>query len=158
MQNQSCFGGRLIVAPLVHLLLIPSTPMHLKLINNPLCYLTDHIIIREVQLKSCHTLIKKCSFNFFEQCMMKQHTLPSFQPLTTPSTRPYQFLSSASVQSLLLGCCSRAEGVRKRSVAGPGHFSFPLTSIRVRDEKPPLFHLSDRNRSLSRTSVFLDDG
>ena len=42
--------------------------MHLKLINNPLCYLTDHIIIREVQLKSCHTLIKKCSFNFFEQC------------------------------------------------------------------------------------------
>ena len=46
-----------------------STPMHLKLINNPLCYLTDHIIIREVQLKSCHTLIKKCSFNFFEQCM-----------------------------------------------------------------------------------------
>ena len=68
MQNQSCFGGRLIVAPLVHLLLIPSTPMHLKLINNPLCYLTDHIIIREVQLKSCHTLIKKCSFNFFEQC------------------------------------------------------------------------------------------
>ena len=69
MQNQSCFGGRLIVAPLVHLLLIPSTPMHLKLINNPLCYLTDHIIIREVQLKSCHTLIKKCSFNFFEQCI-----------------------------------------------------------------------------------------
>ena len=68
MQNQSCFGGRLIVAPLVHLLLIPSTPMHLKLINNPLCYLTDQIIIREVQLKSCHTLIKKCSFNFFEQC------------------------------------------------------------------------------------------
>ena len=43
--------------------------MHLKLINNPLCYLTDHIIIREVQLKSCHTLIKKCSFNFFEQCI-----------------------------------------------------------------------------------------
>ena len=71
MQNQSCFGGRLIVAPLVHLLLIPSTPMHLKLINNPLCYLTDQIIIREVQLKSCHTLIKKCSFNFFEQCMNK---------------------------------------------------------------------------------------
>ena len=69
MQNQSCFGGRLIVAPLVHLLLIPSTPMHLKLINNPLCYLTDQIIIREVQLKSCHTLIKKCSFNFFEQCI-----------------------------------------------------------------------------------------
>ena len=69
MQNQSCFGGRLIVAPLVHLLLIPSTPMHLKLINNPLCYLTDYIIIREVQLKSCHTLIKKCSFNFFEQCI-----------------------------------------------------------------------------------------
>ena len=68
MQNQSCFGGRLIVAPLVHLLLIPSTPMHLKLINNPLCYSTDQIIIREVQLKSCHTLIKKCSFNFFEQC------------------------------------------------------------------------------------------
>ena len=68
MQNQSCFGGRLIVAPLVHLLLIPSTPMHLKLINNPLYYLTDHIIIRELQLKSCHTLIKKCSFNFFEQC------------------------------------------------------------------------------------------
>ena len=68
MQNQSCFGGRLIVAPLVHLLLIPSTPMQLKLINNPLCYLTDEIIIREVQLKSCHTLIKKCSFNFFEQC------------------------------------------------------------------------------------------
>ena len=69
MQNQSCFGGRLIVAPLVHLLLIPSTPMHLKLINNPLCYLTDQIIIRKVQLKSCHTLIKKCSFNFFEQCI-----------------------------------------------------------------------------------------
>ena len=69
MQNQSCFGGRLIVAPLVHLLLISSTPMHLKLINNPLCYLTDQIIIREVQLKSCHTLIKKCSFNFFEQCI-----------------------------------------------------------------------------------------
>ena len=69
MQNQSCFGGRLIVAPLVHLLLIPSTPMHLKLINNPLCYLTDQIIIREVKLKSCHTLIKKCSFNFFEQCI-----------------------------------------------------------------------------------------
>ena len=69
MQNQSCFGGRLIVAPLVHLLLIPSTPMQLKLINNPLCYLTDQIIIREVQLKSCHTLIKKCSFNFFEQCI-----------------------------------------------------------------------------------------
>ena len=69
MQNQSCFGGRLIVAPLVHLLLIPSTPMHLKLINKTLCYLTDHIIIREVQLKSCHTLIKKCSFNFFEQCI-----------------------------------------------------------------------------------------
>ena len=68
MQNQSCFGGRLIVVPLVHLLLIPSTPMQLKLINNPLCYLTDQIIIREVQLKSCHTLIKKCSFNFFEQC------------------------------------------------------------------------------------------
>ena len=43
--------------------------MHLKLINNPLCYLTDQIIIREVQLKSCHTLIKKCSFNFFEQCI-----------------------------------------------------------------------------------------
>ena len=36
-----------------------------------LCYLTDHIIIREVQLKSCHTLIKKCSFNFFEQCISK---------------------------------------------------------------------------------------
>ena len=71
MQNQSCFGGRLIVAPLVHRLLIPSTPMHLKLINNPLCYLTDQIIIREVQLKSCHTLIKKCSFNFFEQCIYK---------------------------------------------------------------------------------------
>ena len=70
MQNQSCFGGRLIVAPLVHLLLIPSKPMQLKLINNPLCYLTDQIIIREVQLKSCHTLIKKCSFNFFEQCSM----------------------------------------------------------------------------------------
>ena len=52
MQNQSCFGGRLIVAPLVHLLLIPSTPMQLKLINNPLCYLTDQIIIRDVQLKS----------------------------------------------------------------------------------------------------------
>ena len=68
MQNQSCFGGRLIVAPLVHLLLIPSTPMHLKLINNPFCYLTDQIIIRELQLKSCHTLIKKCCFNFFEQC------------------------------------------------------------------------------------------
>ena len=62
-------GGRLIVAPLVHLLLIPSTPMQLKLINNPLCYLTDQIIIRKVQLKSCHTLIKKCSFNFFEQCI-----------------------------------------------------------------------------------------
>ena len=72
MQNQSCFGGRLIVAPLVHLLLIPSTPMHLKLINNPLCYLTDQIIIREVQLKSCHTLKKKCSFNFFEQCISIQ--------------------------------------------------------------------------------------
>ena len=28
------------------------------------------IIIREVQLKSCHTLIKKCSFNFFEQCII----------------------------------------------------------------------------------------
>ena len=69
MQNQSCFGGCLIVAPLVHLLLIPSTPMQLKLINNPLCYLTDQIIIRKVQLNSCHTLIKKCSFNFFEQCI-----------------------------------------------------------------------------------------
>ena len=77
MQNQSCFGGRLIVAPLVHLLWIPSTPMHLKLINNPLCYLTDHIIIREVQLKSCHTLIKKCSFNFFEQCIYQGVLLQS---------------------------------------------------------------------------------
>ena len=86
MQNQSCFGGRLIVAPLVHLLLIPSTPMHLKLINNPLCYSTDQIIIREVQLKSCHTLIKKCSFNFFEQCRRHQCTL--------------QFLRSSEIQAL----------------------------------------------------------
>ena len=60
MQNHSYFGGRLIVAPLVHLLLIPSTPMQLKLINHPLCYLTDQIIIKKVQLNSCHTLIKKC--------------------------------------------------------------------------------------------------
>ena len=59
MQNQSCFSGRLIVAPLVHLLLIASRPMQRKLINNPLCYLTDHKMIREVQLHLCHTLIKK---------------------------------------------------------------------------------------------------
>ena len=95
MQNQSCFGGRLIVAPLVHLLLIPSTPMHLKLINNPLCYLTDQIIIREVQLKSCHTLIKKCSFNFFEQCIFSASTgrvrvLPAWRDTYGASTRLHQ--------------------------------------------------------------------
>ncbi len=41
----SCFGGRLIVAHLVHLLLISLTPKLLKLINDPLCYLTDQINI-----------------------------------------------------------------------------------------------------------------
>ena len=50
MQNQSCFGGCLIVASLVHLLLIPSTPMQLKLINNSLCYLTDQIIISAIEV------------------------------------------------------------------------------------------------------------
>ena len=91
MQNQSCFGGRLIVAPLVHLLLIPSTPMQLKLINNPLCYLTDHIIVREVQLKSCHTLIKKCSFNFFEQCINQNESVDS---IIQPSVHIALFLDT----------------------------------------------------------------
>ena len=97
MQNQSCFGGRLIVAPLVHLLLIPSTPMHLKLINNPLCYLTDHIIIREVQLKSCHTLIKKCSFNFFEQCTLYTYVI-ILSCLLTASSCFFFWTSSSSIR------------------------------------------------------------
>ncbi len=46
--NHSCFGGRLIVAHLVHLLLISLTPKQLKLINNPLCYLTEQINIPRV--------------------------------------------------------------------------------------------------------------
>ena len=55
MQNQSCFGGFLIVATLVPMLLIPSTPTQLELINDNFCYLTYQIIIRQVQLTSCHT-------------------------------------------------------------------------------------------------------
>ena len=48
--NHSCFGGCLIVAPLLHLLLISLTPKQLKLINGPPYYLTDQINIPEVEL------------------------------------------------------------------------------------------------------------
>ena len=118
MQNQSCFGGRLIVAPLVHLLLIPSTPMHLKLINNPLCYLTDHIIIRGVQLKSCHTLIKKCSFNFFEQCSFSPQAQGRAQlPLTqkgnqgtvvSPYPQEFLFFKTTLLQESHNSLCYRS--------------------------------------------------
>lgn len=58
-KKHSCFGGCLIFAPLVLLLLLYLTPKRLKLINNRLSYLTDHISIPQVQLTRCCTLIKK---------------------------------------------------------------------------------------------------
>lgn len=45
LENHSCFGGHLIVAPLMHQLFHSR---QLTLIKNTLYYLTDHIKIREV--------------------------------------------------------------------------------------------------------------
>lgn len=44
LEIHCCFGGRLIVAPLIHLLLI-SLRKQLNVMINPLCYLPDQINI-----------------------------------------------------------------------------------------------------------------
>ena len=52
--------GLLIVATLVPLLLIPSTPIQLKVINNALCNLINHIIITLL-----HIIITSLSTNIY---------------------------------------------------------------------------------------------